>query len=271
MLRYADELGVDPDRIEPAVRLAAKAQLDFEEELERIGDEALAYARENKVPAVLLVGHLHVICDPAINANIPLLLRRNGAMAIPSDCFAIPDHVPPMKKIYWGDANRALRGAVYARELGDVFPVQLASFGCGPSSFTEQIFQSLLEGYPHTVLESDGHGGEAGFITRIQAFLQSVRQFIAEDARDTVPDNTKAPIRMCITWRCPWPRTWGRCLQPLTGPMAPTWLRPPLTARPHAQSANRIARARNAWAINWFGARSALTWKSTHPSKTPGF
>jgi activator of 2-hydroxyglutaryl-CoA dehydratase/predicted nucleotide-binding protein (sugar kinase/HSP70/actin superfamily) len=192
MLLFADELGVDPSRIEPAVRRAAQAQLYFEDELERIGDEALAYARENKVPAVLLVGHLHVICDPAINANIPLLLRRNGAMAIPSDCFTISDDIPPMKKIYWGDANRALRGAVQGREMGDVFPVLLASFGCGPSSFTEQIFQSLLEGYPHTVLESDGHGGEAGFVTRIQAFLQSVRQFIADDAGDSVPDNTKA-------------------------------------------------------------------------------
>ena len=192
MLRFAGELGVDPAKIEPAVMRAAQAQRDFEDELERIGDEALAYARENKVPAVLLVGHLHVICDPAINANIPLLLRRNGAMAIPSDCFTISDDIPPMKKIYWGDANRALRGAVYAREMGDVFPVLLASFGCGPSSFTEQIFQNLLEGYPHTVLESDGHGGEAGFVTRIQAFLQSVRQFIAEDAADSVPDNAKA-------------------------------------------------------------------------------
>lgn len=192
MLLFADELGVDPEKIEPAVMRAAQAQRDFEDALERIGEEALDYARRNQVPAVLLVGHLHVICDPAINANIPLLLRRNGAMAIPSDCFSIGDDVPPMKKIYWGDANRALRAAVRGREMGDVFPVLLASFGCGPSSFTEQIFQSLLQGYPHTVLESDGHGGEAGFITRIQAFLQSVRQFIAEDAADSVPDNAKA-------------------------------------------------------------------------------
>ncbi|MDP6708762.1 MAG: BadF/BadG/BcrA/BcrD ATPase family protein [Alphaproteobacteria bacterium] len=191
MVRLADELGVDPTSIEAAVAKAAEAHHAFEDGLERIGEEALDYARRNDLPSVLLLGHLHVICDPAINANIPHLLRRNGAMAIPADCFGLDDETPPMKKIYWGDANRAMRAAVQARELGDIFPVLLASFGCGPSSFTEQVFQALMEGYPHTILESDGHGGEAGFVTRIQAFLQSVRQYIAEGGARALPDNAK--------------------------------------------------------------------------------
>lgn len=32
-----------------------------------------------------------------------------------------------------------------------------------------------MAGYPHTMLESDGHGGAAGYVTRIQAFLHTVR------------------------------------------------------------------------------------------------
>ncbi len=191
MVRMADELGVDPAAIEGAVAKAAEAQEAFEDGLERIGEEALAYARENDLPVVLLLGHLHVICDPAINANIPHLLRSNGAMAIPADCYTVDEKTPPMKKIYWGDANRSMRAAVHARSQGNLFPVLLASFGCGPASFTEQAFQALMEGYPHTILESDGHGGEAGFVTRIQAFLQSVRQYIAEGDGQTLPDNSK--------------------------------------------------------------------------------
>jgi predicted nucleotide-binding protein (sugar kinase/HSP70/actin superfamily) len=192
MQRVAAELGVDPAAMPRAVARAAEAQHRFEDGLEAIGREALDYARRNDVPAVLLLGHLHVNCDAAINASIPHILRRNGAMAIPADCFAVDNDIPRMQRAYWGDANRSLRAAVYARELGDVFPVMLASFGCGPSSFTEQIFQSLMEGYPHTVLESDGHGGEAGFVTRVQAFMQSVRQFIAEDGQKMLPDNANS-------------------------------------------------------------------------------
>ncbi len=192
MQRVAGELGVDPASVPQAVARAAETQLRFEDGLEAIGSEALGYARRNDLPAVLLLGHLHVICDPAINASIPHILRRNGAMAIPADCFAVDDAIPRMQRAYWGDANRSVRAAVYARELGNVFPLMLASFGCGPSSFTEQVFQSLMEGYPHTVLESDGHGGEAGFVTRVQAFMQSVRQFIAEDGSKASPDNKNA-------------------------------------------------------------------------------
>jgi len=189
--RVAPELGVEAARIAAAVTRAAEAQQAYEAGLMEIGRRALDYAKSNDVPAVILTGYVHVICDRASNANIPMLLRRNGAMAVPVDCYSVDDATPALWKAYWGDDNRALRAAVCARDRGDAFPVLLASFGCGPNSFTEQIFQSLMEGFPHTILESDGHGGEAGFVTRIQAFLQSVRQFRGDDEAQ-VPDNSRA-------------------------------------------------------------------------------
>lgn len=188
----AEPLGVDAAKIATAVKAAGLAQSAYEEGLEKIGSAALDYARANGLPCVLLCGHLHVICDRTINANIPLLLRQNGAMAIPMDCFPTTDDTPFIGRVYWGDDNRYMRAAVCARNMGDVFPLLLASFGCGPCSFTEQIFGDLMHGYPHSILESDGHGGAAGFVTRIQAFLQSVRQFIAEDGAYPVPSNAKA-------------------------------------------------------------------------------
>ncbi len=167
---------LDAARVDRAVQAAIAAQRDYEAGLEQVGREALTYARSAGVPAVLLCGPLHVIHDPAINATIPNLLRQNGALALPMDCYPVPAHTPAMARIYWGEPNRYLRAALAAREAGDVFPLMLTSFGCGPASFTEHILQALMEGYPHTILESDGHGGTAGFVTRIQAFLQGVRQ-----------------------------------------------------------------------------------------------
>jgi activator of 2-hydroxyglutaryl-CoA dehydratase/predicted nucleotide-binding protein (sugar kinase/HSP70/actin superfamily) len=184
----APALRIDPAAIASAVEAAAEAQESYAKSLVRLGEEALAYARARRIPIVLVCGHLHVIHDPAINATIPLLLRENGALAIPVDCFPIDPATPPMTKVYWGDANRVMRAALCAREAKDVFPLALCSFGCGPGSFTEQVFQALLEGYPHTILESDGHGGTAGFVTRIQVFLQSVRQFMGEDGGARLPD-----------------------------------------------------------------------------------
>ncbi|MBI4512412.1 MAG: hypothetical protein HY698_22460, partial [Deltaproteobacteria bacterium] len=176
----AQELGADPALVHSAFLRAGKAQSIHELTLRSYGEEALHFAREQGLPAVLVCGALHVLHDRSLNAGIPDLLRRNGALAIPVDCFPVAAGTPALSKIYWGDSNRTLRAAASARTSEDVFPLFLSSFGCGPASFMEQVFQSLLEGYPHTILENDGHGGTAGFVTRIQAFLQSVRQFMAE-------------------------------------------------------------------------------------------
>ncbi len=41
----------------------------------------------------------------------------------------------------------------------------------------EHLFADLTEDWPHAVLETDGHGGKAGYVTRVQAFLHSVRRW----------------------------------------------------------------------------------------------
>jgi activator of 2-hydroxyglutaryl-CoA dehydratase/predicted nucleotide-binding protein (sugar kinase/HSP70/actin superfamily) len=177
------KLTVGSFALRAAAKRAAEAQRQYEFELKKAGERAIVYGRSNEVPMVVVCGSLHVIHDPAINADIPNLLRRNGALAIPMDCLPIDAESPPLKKIYWGDSNRAMRAADTARRRGDLFPLMISSFGCGPASFVEHFFQSSLGGYPHTILESDGHGGEAGFVTRIQAFLESVRQYLTAQSK----------------------------------------------------------------------------------------
>ena len=183
-------LDLDEGLAASAARAAADAQRQYERQLRTLGRLALDHARARGVPAVLVCGSLHVIHDPVLNAKIPRLLRQNGAVAIPADCYPTDPDTEAMPKIYFGDANRSLRAAACARRRGDAFPLMIASFGCGPASFTEQIFSALLAGYPHTVLESDGHGGTAGFVTRIQAFLQSARRYA--DAQQRAEDDASA-------------------------------------------------------------------------------
>lgn len=172
----AAELGARADSVDAAVERAAAAQEEFERKLGEWGAAALQWARERRVPAVVVCGHLHVIHDPALNASVPQLLRQNGALPIPMDCVPVGSGVGEMERIYWGEPNRHLRAALTARLRGDAYPLMLSSFGCAPASFCEPVFSRLLAGHPHTILESDGHGGTAGYVTRIQSFLHSVRQ-----------------------------------------------------------------------------------------------
>ncbi|PCI24938.1 MAG: hypothetical protein COB67_11295, partial [SAR324 cluster bacterium] len=177
LLPMAEKLNVSKTAMQSAVKKAAQAQQEYEAGLRKIGERAMAYSLKHNVPAIMMCGPLHVIHERRINANIPKLIRKNGALPIPMDCFPIDKKTTKLEKAYWAYTNRALRTAIAARQSGHAYPLLLTSFGCGPASFTEPFFQSFLEGYPYTILESDGHGGSAGYITRIQAFLHTVHQY----------------------------------------------------------------------------------------------
>ncbi|MFH1887329.1 MAG: BadF/BadG/BcrA/BcrD ATPase family protein [Pseudomonadota bacterium] len=194
----ADALGASRARLAPALAAASRAQEAYEAHLARAGQEALDYAEKEGIPAVVLCGSQHVIHDRAANSGIPDILRQNGAMAIPMDAFPIAPGTPKLLRVYWGDANRYLRAALSAKATGQAFPLMLSSFGCGPASFTEQIFSATLAGYPHTVLESDGHGGAAGFVTRIQAFLRSVRQYVDAEGLQGLPEQARAVSHVSV-------------------------------------------------------------------------
>lgn len=175
--QVAKDFGVDLKRVPAAAVRAGEAQAAYERELSSIGRRTLAYSRATGIPVVVVCGTLHVIFDPVVSAGIPAIVRQNGTLALPMDCYPLSRDDDQLQRAVWADARRTLRVAVAARARGDVFPLLIASFGCGPSSFLEQTFDRVLQGYPHSALESDGHGGNAGFVTRVQAFLHGVQSY----------------------------------------------------------------------------------------------
>lgn len=170
-------LRVSRDQIITAVARAAEAQQAFEQALQEIGRRSMQYAEQHKIPLIAVIGPLHVINDRSVNAGIPAMLRQSGVLALPMDTYPLTRGLPDLPAVVWGDANRALRVAIATRETGFAFPLMLSTFGCGPASFVEHLFNAVTAGYPHTILESDGHGGAAGYLTRIQAFLHTIERY----------------------------------------------------------------------------------------------
>jgi activator of 2-hydroxyglutaryl-CoA dehydratase/predicted nucleotide-binding protein (sugar kinase/HSP70/actin superfamily) len=148
LFRAARTLGAARERVPVAAYRAARAQRRYERELAAVGRRTLAYGSEHGVPVVAVLGSLHVLHDRGVNASVPHILRDNGVLALPMDCYPIPNSVHPMPRAVWAEANRVLRTAAAARERGDVYPLLLTAFGCGPSSFVEQVFTRLMAGYP---------------------------------------------------------------------------------------------------------------------------
>lgn len=153
---------------------ALAAQRRYQEGLQAIGVHALEWARQNDYPVVLIAGETHVLHDAVLDAGIHDLVAANGGLALPVDCYPVPADVSELERVHWATAGATLRATVAGMREGDVYPLLLGAFGCGPNSMIEHLFVDIVGDWPHAVLESDGHGGKAGYVTRVQAFLHSV-------------------------------------------------------------------------------------------------
>ena len=51
-----------------------------------------------------------------------------------------------------------------------------SNYSCGPDSFNLHFYAYAMAGRPFAVIETDGHSGDAGTKTRIEAFLHCVRE-----------------------------------------------------------------------------------------------
>ena len=154
---------------------ALARQRRYEEGLRGIGVHALTWARTHGYPVVLIAGETHVIHDEVLDAGIHELVAANGGLPLPVDCYPVPASVSGIERVHWASAGPTLRAAAAGVQEGDVFPLLLGAFGCGPNSMIEHLFADVVADWPHVVLESDGHGSRAGYVTRIQAFMHSIR------------------------------------------------------------------------------------------------
>lgn len=169
-------------RFETAFQTALDAQRRYDEQLLKNGDEALAYCNERNIPAVVVLGRTYTIYNKVLNSNVPAILREQGAIAIPIDCLRLGADVPMFKAMYWGYGQRNLRAAHQVRRMKNTYAVWCSNYACGPDSFTLHFYNYIMEGKPYAVIETDGHSGDAGTRTRIEAFLHCVREHIASGA-----------------------------------------------------------------------------------------
>ncbi|MEK7766984.1 MAG: acyl-CoA dehydratase activase-related protein, partial [bacterium] len=167
------------DRWEAAYAAALLEDERFGAACLALGRDALAFcAREGVVPVVVL-GRGYTVYNTVLNSNVPALLREQGTIAIPLDCYPVDADVPVFRDIYWGHSQRALRAAHAVRRTPGVYSLFCSNYSCGPDSFTTHFYAYIMAGKPYAVIETDGHSGDAGTKTRIEAFLYCVRQDLA--------------------------------------------------------------------------------------------
>ncbi len=166
---------------------ARTVQSEFERRCGELGTRALAFCTEHAIVPVVVVGRPYTIYNPVLNSNVPAILREQGAMGIPLDCYPVDPSTPAFPGMYWGYGQRILRAAHQVRRTAGHYSLYCSNYACGPDSFNLHFYGHIMAGKPFAIIETDGHAGDAGTKTRVEAFLHCVEQDRQQGAAVAAP------------------------------------------------------------------------------------
>jgi predicted nucleotide-binding protein (sugar kinase/HSP70/actin superfamily) len=78
--------------------------------------------------------------------------------------------------MYWPNGRKIISGARMIAKSKSLYGIYIGNFRCGPDSFIQHFITEILKGKPTLQIEIDEHSADAGLITRLEAFLDSIRK-----------------------------------------------------------------------------------------------
>ena len=175
----AREMGVrDSTKIQAALAKAFAGQKRFDDWRLARGAEVLKNLKADE-RAVIVISRPYNGCDPGINLNLPERLRELGVVAIPIDMVPLHGVTAEVAEeypyMYWKSGQRILGAARLIARDPRLFGIYLTNFGCGPDSYIAKFFEKEMAGKPYLTIEIDEHSADAGMMTRVEAFLDTIR------------------------------------------------------------------------------------------------
>lgn len=173
---FNDKFGLGKEEIKKAVYKADAVQEAFEKGLVDYGKEVLKNIPENCRPVVLL-GKPYNSGDPHLNLGLIEKLITQNVMPIPIDMLDLTPYniFVNYRNMYWPNGQKIIAAAQHVAKTDGLYAVYLSNFRCGPDSFIWHYVTEELKGKPFLHLEVDEHSADAGMVTRIEAFLDSLR------------------------------------------------------------------------------------------------
>ncbi|MDP4222597.1 MAG: acyl-CoA dehydratase activase [Bacteroidota bacterium] len=173
---FSAKFGLHREEIRKAVYKADEVQVSFEKRLVEYGKEVFNNIPENCRPVILL-GRPYNSTDPHLNLALIEKLIVQNVMPIPLDMLDLTPYniFENYRNMYWPNGQKIIAAAQHVAKTDGLYAVYLSNFRCGPDSFIWHYVTEELKGKPFLHLEVDEHSADAGMVTRIEAFLDSLK------------------------------------------------------------------------------------------------
>jgi len=188
------KLGAAAGDVRRAMQEAFAAQGAFDQSMKEKGCEILdALGPDERL--FVLISRPYNGCDNGLNLQLPKKLAELGMEAIPLDMLDV-SRAPLSdeslhKSVYWSYGQKILRAAEVIKGDPRLFAIYLSNFSCGPDSFLMTFFKDIMGQKPCLQLEIDEHSADAGVITRLEAFLEGLKNY-QQQRRDEVTTQQKS-------------------------------------------------------------------------------
>jgi predicted nucleotide-binding protein (sugar kinase/HSP70/actin superfamily) len=178
LIKYAvKHFNTSKKKAEEAYAQAVEVQESIEKEFITKGKEAIKQIAEKNEIGIVLVGRSYNAFPPETSLNIPKKLVSMGISVIPFDFIEKTGDAD----IPWFFANYVKAAIDLTQEHENLFLVYINSFSCTTDAFVQNFVRTELDTKPYLLLELDAHTADAGIQTRLEAFLEIIKNFQAAD------------------------------------------------------------------------------------------
>ncbi|MCC5909368.1 MAG: CoA activase [Clostridiaceae bacterium] len=176
LMKLGETLGKNSLQTTVALAKGMKSLKSFEVKVEKLGEETIkALGKDEK--AFVIVTRGYGIVDPILNMGIPEKLEKLGYKVLTLSNLPAHDHDTSKEhpNMYWPFGQHILSGAQIIKQHPNLYPIYITNHGCGPDTALTHYFKEEMKGKPYLNIEVDEHFSSVGVLTRVEAFVNSLK------------------------------------------------------------------------------------------------
>lgn len=181
LLEMGKTLGKNQVLTALALAKGMKALKTFEKQVETLGSKALS-SLDQEPFAFVIITRAYGVADPVLNMGIPQKLEKMGYRVL--TLSHLPAHdldtANEHPNLYWPFGQHILSGARLVMEHPRLVPIYLTNHGCGPDTVLLHYFRQTMGDRPFLHVEVDEHFSDVGILTRLEAFVNSLKNHYAQ-------------------------------------------------------------------------------------------
>ena len=176
-----EKFNLNRKNILKAIDKADEVQRAFEDKIKQRGREVLTSLGRGQKGMVIL-GRPYNTGDQMLNLRLVKKLINLNTVPIPIDYLPLEEEniFEDYKMMYWPNGQRILAASRLVKKYDNLYAVYMGNFRCGPDTFIKHYVDEEMKGKPFLHLEVDEHSADAGMVTRLEAFLDSLNGYQKE-------------------------------------------------------------------------------------------